>query len=192
MAPCARTLTDKPAKYLTEVGLIGEAAVRCDPHERGIGRQHQSLRSLHSSAHYISVWRFIEAVPEYPAEVAGTQPYERGKVLHPDRGVQIRLDVRHYSPYLPRCQAAPNGLRALIARKIDRVDRIGEQWVNPEDNGCLLHTSLRRFALILNPVAHGPGDFRQSITVAVDLEIRSSACWQVLQPRRCSVCRDVG
>jgi hypothetical protein len=143
------------------VGLIGEAAVRCDPHERGIGRQHQSLRSLHSSAHYISVWRFIEALPECPAEVAGTQLYKRGKVLDPDRGVQIRLDVRHYAPYLPRCQAAPNGLRALFARKVDLLDRIGEPWVIPEDRGCPLQTSLRRFTLILKPVAHGPEDLRQ-------------------------------
>jgi hypothetical protein len=50
-APCARTLTDKPAKQFIEMGLISEAAFPCDLPERSIGRQHHSLRSLQSSMH---------------------------------------------------------------------------------------------------------------------------------------------
>jgi hypothetical protein len=142
------------------VGLIGEAAIRGDLPERGIGRQHHLLSLLHSPAHHVSVWRVIEVLPECSAEVGGAQLYYRGKIIDPDRGLQIRLDVRRDPPYLPRCQAAPNGPPALFAPKIDFLDRIGKPWVNLEDSGGPLHTSLRRFGLILKPIVYGLENLR--------------------------------
>src|SRR5580698_6425090 len=153
--PRAWSVTEQPAKYPVKMRLIREAALRGDPSERGIGRHHQRLRSLHSPPHNVSVWSIREAFLERATEMGRAQSNDRSELPISNRSGKIALDIPRYPPFLTGRQAAHEQLRAPLARLTELLDHLREQWVCPEDGARTLHTLSRRSVLILKSIAHG-------------------------------------